>query len=443
MLAVCAESVVVPRVPLTDRSPWKIKLHRNTLDFAEILAVTGEQEYTFGASVGVNGNVTISDYRNAAYYGNLSVGVPGQVLRVVFDTGSSNLWVPSAQMPQAALSSKLLYNHNSSTSYVPHGGTFTIRYISGRVGGIFSQDHVTIGSFTLTDFTFAEVDDTTGLGAVYTANPFDGVCGLGWNSLAVGRVPSPMAALVDSGVLSLPIFSFSLGDATGDDGYLLIGASDLDAHEGDLNYMPLTHRGYWQVRLDEVRVNGYQVSTSSVAILDSGTSLLGVPAGVLPLIEARLGNVKKSGASILAWCDELESVVLELTLGGVSYRLAGRDLVFANSGNTCVLAMQAIQHNPPSWIIGDVFLRKYFVEFDWGNERIGIACKKVDALCVGAIGTTGMSMENVAILCVLVLVIIAVLSQCRSSASVRTLSATVPSVEMTQTSSTSAANVGV
>lgn len=38
-------------------------------------------------------DIVLHDYQNSQYYGNIIVG--GQTFSVIFDTGSSNLWIPS------------------------------------------------------------------------------------------------------------------------------------------------------------------------------------------------------------------------------------------------------------------------------------------------------------------------------------------------------------
>ena len=116
--------------------------------------------------------------------GQISIGTPAQNFQVIFDTGSSNLWVDNTKCGLTCLL-KHKYDSTKSSTYKANGTVFNIQYGSGPVSGHLSSDSVAWGSISTPDITFAEVDTVSGLGLGYIIGKFDGILGLGWPAISV------------------------------------------------------------------------------------------------------------------------------------------------------------------------------------------------------------------------------------------------------------------
>lgn len=330
------------------------------------------------AEDGSTTDIVIKDYENAQYYGDISVGTPPQTMTVIYDTGSSNLWVPDAK--PSAFSRHSIYDHDASSTYVANGSTFDIEYGSGPVSGVYSRDTVLLGDFELDDYLFAEVNDTSGLGAGYALGKFDGICGLAWSAISVDGVPTPLDALIATGDMEEEAFAFYLGDEA--DGELILGGTDPDHYTGDFAYVPLLSKTYWEVTLDATKIDGEATGSCTKAIIDSGTSLLAGPEEDVEAMAAAIGARKNIVGEYLVSCDKTGAPDIAFTLGGVDYSLSFDEYIIEDEG-TCLLGIMAIDIPAPTgplWILGDVFMRKYYVKFDIAGEQIGLATATSGAL---------------------------------------------------------------
>jgi len=329
--------------------------------------------------VSAGDEVVINDYLDAQYYGPVSIGTPAQDFQVVFDTGSSNLWVPSKKCAFTNIACKThnKYDSSKSSSYVANGTNFAIQYGSGSLSGIVSQDSVTLGSTTVPNVLFAEAKKEPGI--AFVAAKFDGILGFGYPQIAVNGMPPFFQMAVESGAIKKAEFAFYLASAaSGHQSELTLGGSDSSKYSGEFSYVPVTRKGYWQFAADSISVDGSTLFTSVAAIADTGTSLLAGPKDQVTAIAAKIPGLKKNVAGqYIADCDQVKNFPkLSFEISGKQYELEGSDYVLNVQGE-CLLGMQGIDVPAgPLWILGDVFLRKYYTVFDYANNQLGFATAK-------------------------------------------------------------------
>jgi len=199
---------------------------------------------------------------------------------------------------------------------------------------------------------------------------------MGWDSITVGGAKSPFTALVDSGKLDDPVFAFWL--TSGAAGELVVGGVDDSHYTGDFTYVPLQSETYWAVALDSMTFDGDTVGSTTKAIVDSGTSLLAGPSADVKTMAEKAGAKSQAGGK--EWTIDCDATAPDLVfnIGGKPYTLTSKDYILNVQGQ-CLFAMSGIDipaPNGPLWILGDVFMRKYYVKFDHGNKQIGLALSK-------------------------------------------------------------------
>ena len=190
--------------------------------------------------------------------GPVTIGTPPQSFLVLFDTGSSNLWIPSVSCG-AACQPLPEYNSAASSTYVANGTrlarqqktiandetacwrrflrvnsssihsrlvgcthvccfrgllSFSIQYGSGSVSGIMSQDTVTLGGLAVKNQLFAECSSVAGMGQGFNQGPPAGLLGMAFNSISVDGAPTVFSMMEQQGLVQTPEFAFYLVSTT-------------------------------------------------------------------------------------------------------------------------------------------------------------------------------------------------------------------------------------
>lgn len=290
----------------------------------------------------IRNNVTIS--HKTSYSGYVSLGSPAQEFRVVFDTGSAHVVVPSKTcMAETCREHKQYDIHASNTSLAINGNGIavpedelcdqvTIGYGTGTVKGEFVREQVCPGASSSQDntpciqasvITAVDMSDSP-----FRSFNFDGIFGLALDNLAMTPEFSFLTRLAHSGVGATQEFGVFLTDEDGQS-EIALGGHNSRRLMKPLEWSPVARQdmGYWQVNVKEVRVNGEVLPAcqdgTCRGIVDTGTSHIGVPG---PELRDFVERLAVDVYDPIVDCRKVHGPTLEYVLeSGVTLRLSPGD----------------------------------------------------------------------------------------------------------------------
>ncbi|CCU74651.1 Aspartic protease/pepsin like protease/pepsin-like protease [Blumeria hordei DH14] len=310
------------------------------------------------------------------YLSPISIG--GQTINMDFDSGSSDLWVFSSQLPAASIGQHTVYDSSKSSTFAPiEGATFKIAYGDGSgASGNVGTDTVNIGGATVTKQT---VELATMVSQSFTADTgSNGLVGLAFSKLNTVK-PTQQKTFFDNMIpnLSQPVFTADLrSNAVG---AYEFGNIDSSKYNGSLAWAPIdSSSGFWQFSSTKFQVADQAPidAPSGKAIADTGTTLMLTSAAIVNAYYSQVtGAVNDAQVGGVTFPCNSDLPDLKVDVGG-NYMavIRGSDINFApvdNARTTCFGGVQAIQS--PLQIYGDIMFKSQFVVFNGGNSSIGMA----------------------------------------------------------------------
>ncbi|TGZ38031.1 Cathepsin-D [Temnothorax longispinosus] len=101
--------------------------------------------------------------------------------------------------------------------------------------------------------------------------------------------------------------------------------------------------------------------------------MIGGPPGAIAALKREIGVVNHT-----VNCNEISNLPdINFVIGGRKLRFSGQDYILKMQEGFCVPAFQGVNPiNGVEWILGDVFLGRYYIVFDMGKDRVGFALQK-------------------------------------------------------------------
>ncbi|KAH0478720.1 MAG: uncharacterized protein KVP18_001414 [Porospora cf. gigantea A] len=328
------------------------------------------------------------------FFGTLSVGRnPTSTFKVLFDTGSSEVWVPDSSCISPVCESKTLYRGSSTLSRAGHQYSIQIQYLSGSLQGYQSEELLSFGDDLIVprqtvDFaTFIDIP-------VLADIAWDGIAGLAFQTgdqKAKGQLPlvetiQRNKLLTSKGLRNQAAFHFHPHH-----GSLTFGGLDstLATRVSKIDWVPVIASQYWRIRLKGVLLfhgvapppGSPEKDPSYIALPDDAQSIVDTGTYLSYVTPERTTNASLLSRFLGLDCtkrSELPNMQLSFE-GGHSVILFPDDYVVHKAGDAaCSLGFLSDDQSDEDelqggWTLGQSLFSNIVTIFDWEERMIGFA----------------------------------------------------------------------
>ncbi|KAI0629705.1 protease [Trametes polyzona] len=316
----------------------------------------------------------LTDEANDEYWaGPISIGTPGQNFLIDFDTGSSDLWVPSTNCTSSYCSKKDKYNAGASSTSVHKSGTFSIQYGDGsQVSGPVYAETVSVASVTVKNQAFSPV---TIISPSFGSEAADGILGLAFPAISNLRQSPFFNTAKSQGAVKSGVFGMKLAKSGSE---LFLGGTDTSLYSGSPEYHAVTGSGFWQLSSGSIVNSTHTIVSNFQTIIDSGTTIIyGPPKSVATFYKSIAGSkVYDSQNGFYSFpCKNVPSTV-GFNWGGKNWTISGANFNYGKvSATECVgaIAGQDLGLGSNTWLLGDSFMKNVYTAFSFDSNSVGFA----------------------------------------------------------------------
>ena len=354
------------------------------------------------------------------YIANISIGTPPQPMSVQLDTGSSDLWVPSALSTMCrnpGCDTWGFFDETASETFEPllRPGDFEIYYgDESEYHGNYFSDNLAIGDAEVTEMTMAAVKNAYNLVGDGSSADTNGLMGIGFdaNQARADREDvkpylGVVSQLKKQGLIKSLSYSLWLDDIDSLTGAILFGGVDASKYNGDLIALPIvgfnpndySEVNEMAIEMTSVGINDGDGQTTTIsdsdfiapALLDSGTTITYLPSNLAqPILEAAGAvkdpnlfrpqvpcNLSTSKSSYVFGFGGPSGPKISIPLSQLVDDPSEPGISFADGTPACGLLL--VEADDGRAILGDSFLRSAYVVYHLEAKTIALANSNINA----------------------------------------------------------------